>query len=1135
MKLSRLFAAGILLVIGSLPLGAQDHTILASVGMELAEIQSTAILERPAGVEAEAVSLAEMLHTLRSRSGVPITFSPSLLAGERTVTCKCRDRTVREALDHVLTGTDFSWESVGQQVIVEPERRVPQGRNGGMAALERSLPGVGILNAASLRSPQPAPRVDREGTIQGQVTHGRTGQPLAAAQVFVEGTQLGTITDSSGNYSITGVPAGEVTVAVQLIGFASVTSQLSLASGETATLNFQLSERALDLDEIVVTGTAGGTQRRAIGNVVGSLNADDLMDRAPIQNVDQLIGQREAGAMMLPGTGQVGTGSAIRIRGVSSLSLANEPIIYIDGVRMDSDPRRGPSQRGGARVSRLNDIHPSDIQSVEIIKGPAAATLYGTEASNGVIQIITKRGAQGEAQFDLTTRIGTNWMWDPAERLGDRYFRADDGTVRSANLYLNEQQAGVGDVFDYGSLRSGNLSVRGGTDAVRYFASFSRDDNTGIVPHNWEERTALRGNTEILLSEALTANLSMAYTTGQTRLAQSGLTADIWSNIVFGDARRLDAPSRGFLRAPPEALQTVESRADNDRFTVSTEFRYEPTSWMQHRAVIGVDHNTEVNWTLWPQQPEGANHFFGQLGLGSKSVERGERRFVTLDYSASADFSFGDYDFRPSVGFQYFNTESSFTTSTGAEFPAIPITTVSGGAVRDAGEQFIENTTVGVYFQQQVSWEDRRFLTAAVRLDDNSAFGAEFDAAIYPKVSWAWVLHEEDFWRWDSVDQFRFRGAWGQAGQQPGTFDAARLFGPVIGRGDRPALLPSAFGNPELKPERGQELEVGFDASFFDGRLSLEYTRFQRTMKDAIVNSPLAPSSGFTGSQIVNLGEIDAWGNEVGAALQIMSRSAFAWELDTQFSTMDNEITDLGGLGSIPAGGQAQHREGYSINDLFFRHFVDVEINEDGDLVRALCDGGTGPQGVERGGQPVPCGEAPQLFFGHTQPTWQFGVGNTFTIGENLVLYGRVEGSGGHYQLQTHVRAIHNLSTTRPIVEGDNAKLAAVRSFENDKTSVYDASFLRLREVAATYHLPDAFAERLRARRGSVSLGLRNLAMLWTGEEGFDTPRSGLVREPLAGQVIHDVEVRSQGQLASGSQTVLPPAASAVFTLRLSF
>ncbi len=1137
MKLSRLFAAGILLVMGSLPLGAQDHTILASVGMELAEAQATAFLERPAGVEAEAVSLADVLHTLRSRSGVPITFSPSLLPSEPTVTCKCREHTVREALDQVLDGTDFSWESVGKQVVVEPNIPDTGTGNGSAPIFHASLPGAGTLSAASLRRPLPRARTAREGTIQGQVTHGRTSQPLPAAQVYVDGTQLGTITDSGGNYSISGVPAGEVTVSVQLIGFATASSDITVASGETVTLDFQLSERALDLDGIVVTGTAGGTQRRAIGNVVATVDAEEIMTRSPIGNVDQLVGQRTPGAMMLPGTGQVGTGSAVRIRGNSSLSLANEPIIYIDGVRMDSDPRRGPGQRGGANVSRLNDVHPGDIESIEIIKGPAAATLYGTEASNGVIQIITKRGASGTPQFDVTTRIGTNWLWNPAGRTGNRYMPDPNnpGQLIGLNVYEHERDHGLGDPFGYGRLQSVNVSMRGGTDQVRYFASVSRDDDTGIVSHNWSERTAVRANMEILLTDDLTVTVGSSYITGDTRLAQGAINPDPFSNLIWSNPRNLDDRRRGWRQAPPETWDEVTTRADNDRTTTNVEMRYQPVSWSTHRLVAGLDSNAEVNWTLYPQHPDGADHVYGSQSLGQKSVERGTRSFVTVDYSGSANFSLSDYDFESAVGFQYYKSESSFINSFGAEFPAVPITTVSGGAVRDGGETFVENSTVGVYVQQQVGWHNRRFLTAAVRADDNSAFGVEFDAAIYPKLSATWVLHEEEFWQWDWVEQLRLRGAFGAAGQQPGTFDASRLYDPVIGYRDRPALLPSAFGNPQLQPERGEELEIGFDASFLDGRLDVEFTRYQRTVKDAIVNSPLAPSSGFTGSQIVNIGLLEAWGNELGVSARLMESPRFAWEIDTQLSSMNNEIKDLGGLEAIGAPGQAFHREGYSIGDFFMREFLEVEIDENGQVLSALCDGGAGPQGVDVGGSPVPCGEAPQVWMGHSQPTWQIGFGNSFTLFENLTLYARVEGNGGHHHTNTEIRATHNQATTRDVLMGDNPFLQAVRIFENDRTSLYKAGFLRLRELSATYRLPDGMAQRLRARNGSVSLGMRNVAMLWTAEHGWSTPRDGSVQERLAGMTTWDPEVRSTGQSATGYQTVLPPTASATLTVRLGF
>jgi TonB-linked SusC/RagA family outer membrane protein len=975
------------------------------------------------------------------------------------------------------------------------------------------------------------------GVVSGTITDARTGGPLSGVQVSVAGR--GEVTNQQGRYTIQNVPAGAVTVVAQIIGYGTAEQSVTVVSGQTVTADFQLTIRALDLDAIVVTGTAGGTQRRAIGNVVATVNADQVMTRSPVENVDQLLAQRTPGLMMLPGTGQVGTGSAIRIRGNSSLSLGNEPIIYIDGVRMDSDAGRGPGQRGGANVSRLNDVNPADIESIEIIKGPAAATLYGTEASNGVIQIITKRGVSGRPQFDVSARIGTNWLWNPEERTGLRWMPDPNnpGELFGFNVYEHERINGNGPIFGYGLLQSYNVSMRGGTDAVRYFASATRDNDVGIVDWNWDKRVALRANMELLLSNAVTVTVGSSYIQGRTRLAQGSIDTDPFSNLIWSNPRNLNTPSRGWRNAPPEEWSEVHSRADNDRTTTNVEVRYQPVSWLTNRLVAGLDLNSENNWTLYPQQPEGSSHFYGQLGLGSKAVARGSRRFVTVDYSGSANFDWRDFSLQPSVGFQYYKSESSFINSSGQNFPAVPITTVSGGAIRDGGETFVENATVGIFVQQQVGWKNRAFVTAAVRGDDNSAFGEAYDAAIYPKLSATWVVNEEPFFNIGFVDQLRLRTAWGVAGQQPGTFDASRLYDPQIGYRDQPALVPGQYGNPELSPERGKELEIGFDATVLGGMFDFQYTRYQRTVEDAIVNRPLPPSSGFTGSQIVNIGLLKAWGNEFGLIARLAQRRSFGWDVDVQYATMSNEIDDLGGLEFIGAAGQAQHREGYSIGDFFMRRILSAEIDGTGRVLSATCDGGTGPQGVDPGGAPVPCAEAPQVWWGHTQPTWTIGVGNTFTLFGNLMLYARVEGNGGHYQANTEIRATHNQATTEGVLRGNDPILQATRIYENDATGTYKAGFVRLREISASYNIPERFVQRVGARRGSITVGMRNVAMLWTAEHGWDTPRDGSIRVPVANRsmITWDPEVRSTGQSATGYQTVLPPTASATVTVRMGF
>lgn len=996
--------------------------------------------------------------------------------------------------------------------------------------------GVAEVAAASSTSLGEAPRL--QGIVAVLVTDQRTSQPLAGAQISIDGTNLGGLAGADGRATISGVPAGEYQLRVQRIGFRTVVRTITVTSGQMTTVAVTMAEEALSLDEIVVTGTAGGTQRRAVGNVVGRISAAEITEVAPVANVQQLIGGRTAGVSILSGAGQVGSGQRIRIRGAGSMALDNDPIIYIDGIRMESAPNRGPSQRGGANVSRLNDIDPESIESIEIIKGPAAATLYGTEASNGVIQIITKRGAAGAPTLDVTVTGGANWLWDPAGRAGMVYGQDPvTGEIIGLNLYEHEREHGKGDLFTYGGIQTYSASLRGGTDAVRYALTGSWSDQTGAVDWNWEKRLSGRANIDILPTETVTLRASLGFVEGKRRLAQNDLTSDPFGNLYWGIPSRLET-TRGFDVAPPEELRKVENRSDVDRFTVSFEAAHRPTDWLTHRLMTGIDSNQEFNHRLYPRMPEGSDHFFGNLGLGNKQTSRIQRRLVSLDYSASARLPVtNEVQSETSVGLQYYRTQTINIGATGSEFPALPITTVTGGATRTGTESFSENATVGVYVQEQVEWRNRVFFTAAIRLDDNSAFGAEFDAAVYPKVSATWVMHEEPFWNVGWLSQFRARAAFGAAGQQPGTFDASRLYSPQIGYNDEPGLVPSAYGNPQLKPEKGEEIEVGFDAELLDGRLSLIYTRFDRWTRDAIVNRGIARSEGFPGTQVVNLGLIRGWGNELSVDIRAIETPRFGWNIGFHLANFKNRIEDLGGDEAIFAG-ITQHRQGFSIADIYLKKVLSAEITETGAIVPGtlMCDGGTGHHGVEMGGSPVACDDAPAVRWGHSQPTWELGISNSINVGR-FRFYAQIDAAGGHMHENASVgAAITSVGNTKMSLERKDPIFQAYRTVNREPLGLYDASFARLREVSATYSLPDRIARYAAgAKRGSITVAARNLAMIWTGQDGWRTARSGMITPTIGDGRIWDPETRGSANLSASSQTVMPPLASAQLTVRLGF
>ncbi len=981
------------------------------------------------------------------------------------------------------------------------------------------------------------------GTVAGQVADSASRAPLVGAEIIVSSDGAGGArsarTGANGRYSISGVPVGAATVSVRLVGFAPRALRLTVRANETATADFALPQQTARLDQVVVTGTGGVTQRRAVGNVIETIDAKAVMTDAAPRSVQDLIGARTPGLIVLPAAGQVGTGAQLRVRSVGSLSLNNDPIVFIDGVRMDANPSRGPVQRGGGGASRLNDINPEDIESIEVIKGPAASTLYGTEASNGVVQIITKRGRSGSPQYTFTTRQGGNWLANPEGRARLLYGR-DPATqqIISFNLYEHEAENGNGPIFTTGRNQGYQASLTGGTDANRYYIASSWDHDVGVVPWNWNKKFTTRANVDILASSTFRVQGSIGHVRDRVRLAQQAIDIDPFSQLRWGTPLTKDQGRRGFLNSPPERWSSAEAHADNDRTTMSLTMEYQPVNWFSARFVNGLDVGAENNWTLYRRQELGSLDFLGQNGLGAKNAARTSRTFLTLDYSGNLKYGFGeDLRLTSSVGLQAYRSEISTIGATANTFPAIPITTVTGGSVRSGTEDYLANATVGVFVQQQVAWKNRLFVTAAVRGDDNSAFGQDYSAAYYPKLSASWVISEEPWFKLPLLGETRIRGALGAAGTQPGTFDAARLYDPSVGYQNNPGLVPASFGNPQLKPERSMELELGFETTLWGGRADLSFTNFSRDITDAIVNVPIPPSAGFPGSQVVNIGKVSGWGRELAVNVRLIERRRFAWEMGTQLSSNGNRIEDMGGTQflTVGGGGQAQNRVGYGIADFFMYKLRSATIDANGAVLTSICDGGRGKGGVDRGGPDVPCSQAPRVYWGHSQPTWQLGVNTSVSLWEKLRLYARVDGNGGHIQSNTEVRALHNQGSTLAVIQRNDPFLQVYRAIEADAPGTYRAGFLRLREVSATYNIARSLTQKLGASNGTLTFAGRNLMMLWTQQDGWGTSRDGMIKIGIADQHTWDPEIRAVGNLSNGFQTIMPPLVSFVTTLRLTF
>jgi hypothetical protein len=714
---------------------------------------------------------------------------------------------------------------------------------------------------------------------------------------------------------------------------------------------------------------------------------------------------------------------------------------------------------------------------------------------------------------------------------------ADIDNEISVRLYDHEEQVTGIPIFRNGYAQTYTLGVRGGTDLVRYFVSGEWDDQDGYARTNFAERMNIRSNVSLVPSEAMTFDLSLGWVDGLTR---AGGQRD-WDDMTWGSPSTLDTDYRGFAFMPPELRQRREDYRDYSRFTASGTLTHN-LGRLTQRLIVGRDYPREENTGLTPRHPEGEGVVGGSLG--TISVENSERIVTTVDYSLSANFRWNDdLSFTSSAGTQYFASRLHRVAASGEEFPSPTVTTLSAAsAITNVSQNIVENKSLGVYMQQEINFRDRMFFTAAIRGDDNSAFGTDFDAALYPKLSATWVVSEESFWRLgDWVNSLRLRSAWGKAGRQPDTFAAVTIYRPVVAFGGGPGVAPSVLGNPDLGPEVGTELEVGFDVAFLQDRLSAEFTYYTQTVEDALVSNPVAPSVGFPGSQSVNLGELKNWGWDLNVNARALDQPSFALDLGMAVARNENRIEDLGGRPET-----SSFREGWpypvSVSQVMYSaEWVDP-VNGIGRATRnELCDGGSGPDGLRRGGDPVPCSGSPQILIGRTMPTWDFKFNGTLTLFRNLRIQAMVEMLQGdfvrfdHAISQRHRGFANSYQVFNRVEENDPQYVARNvygRSGAWNASSFY-GDFAELREVSLSYTLPTTLTDRVGISRGTISVAGRNLWTIW--QQQTHTCGWGYNTDCPQGVPILTPESSSPNETSSGTTFGQVPFTSFLATVRISF
>jgi TonB-dependent SusC/RagA subfamily outer membrane receptor len=950
-----------------------------------------------------------------------------------------------------------------------------------------------------------APHVSAQatGVIEGTVTLVGTNQPVGDVQVQLVGTSRGARTDEAGKFRIPGLAPATYQVRAQRIGYASSTRSVVVAAGQTATLAVPMREAVLSLDALVVTGTAAESRKKEVGNATAAIDVKAI-ENEPVKNTQDIISGRAPGVTVLGNSGQPGAGGTIRLRGTNSITQSNSPIVYVDGIRIYSD---GGPTTPNARQSTLaiNDIKSDDIERIEIVKGAAATTLYGTEASGGVIQIFTKKGTAGAPRWTFSLGGGQNLMGhvgpssDPTG-LFLNHCAGPDLHDAFGVAFVDPTCPSSGTWLQHGAVQRYSLDVRGGGDAMTYFLSGNYNDEAGVVRTNDAKDGGARGNFSFTPARNLSVGVNTSYNRKQINWLPDGNLANGFTlNVMRG-------PFNNFKGGKGECAGVTVTCVTNayvldlnttnnaDHFVLGGNLQWSPTTAFTNRFNLGFDYNNSDIKSVIP---------FGFLNLAAGSINSSNWNHtkLSLDYAGSYQNALqtGRLASTFSWGGQLFDDREHFTGVSGQSFSGPGDPTLASAATITLGRDDRPRVVnAGFFLQELVGWKDRLFLTGGLRVDGNSAFGSSFGLQQYPKISAAYVLSDESFWPTRILPTFKLRAALGESGKAPGAFDAVRTWDPVAGDEGKPGVTVAQVGDSTLGPERTREIELGFDASTAGDRVTLETTFFHTRTSGALIGVTLPPSEGFSRTQLENVGTLQNEGLEMQVNTALLRTAPVEWNVRMNATWIRSKALDLGKLTVIPTGLGSSVRVDTSghtwlpVPALFGAKLTNPD---------AFVDPAT----------------VPDQYIGPVYPPRIFGLGTSVSLARGLTLDAQAEYQGGGYVVNFigYQNALRNVwypcygvqqqlkqalgpdgkagtaddapSAIANVTQRDRARCAIDRTIANSDFWASKTDFVKLRSISVAYNLPQRFVHG--ARTATLVLSGRNL-WRWTKYDGADPESS---------------------------------------------
>ena len=938
-------------------------------------------------------------------------------------------------------------------------------------------------------------------TVTGTITDAESNEPLFGVTILNVDSGGGSATNIDGEFSLE-VQGESATLRITYVGYITRTIEVNRDGNSVVELDIQLSPDISRLDEIVVSGLASNVKRSNLANAVSTVSAEELAGTTVNESVDGALSGKLPGVNIVASGGAPGGGSNVQLRGISTLGAgSSQPLYVIDGIYVDnsviSTGRSSVSGAGGASqdgvASRVSDLNPEDIESIEVLKGPSAAAIYGSRANAGVIIITTKKGKAGDTRVSIKQDVG---FASALNLLGFDKWSEDKINLLYSGASLTEELAKFqqnGNLLDYeeemygetGLLTNTQISASGGSDKTQFYLSAGIQDEEGIIKNTGFNRNNIRLNVD----HSINNNISVSSTSNYIRTDsdrgftgnQNGTGGSIGYNIAYvpsyADLRPDENgvyPNNPYFAENPYALRdhAVNNQIVN-RFLQSlrleAQLYSDDNSFLSFNTQVGFDYlnaNSEVYFPEWFQSQ--------QASATPGDVIHGKQDNFNLNMQAFLvhNLDLDGFNFSTQLGYTRIYEESNRLLNRGRGL-APGQTNLNQAQVQSVfGQTFQEVSEIGLVAQEEINWEDKLIGTVGVRFDKSTLNAEQNEFYAFPKASIAANLTNFGFWNIDQIDQLKLRTAYGETGGKASFGSTFEALGGVNIGGNLGSVISTRAIDPNLKPETASEIEFGADISAFQGKIGLEATYYIKEVRDLILDQNPPASTGIS-AIATNAADLENKGIELTLTTSPVRTANLSWVTKLLYWKNDSEITRLdipsdetGGFGL--SLGQYLIREGYSPTTIV--------------------------------GNP----QNPGLtFYGDAQPDYQMSWYNELNFLANFEFSFLFQYSKG----------ADNIDLTRFLLDGGGNTPDWSEDSDNDGVPngldrgpfdpsrfVDDATYLKLREVGFYYTVPTNLVESLNVERIRLGVSGKNL-LLFSDYNSYDPEVSNFGAQPVAQSV----------------------------------